>query len=99
MVEYIVSKTRANINNQVYEKGDKVELSDEEALHLLSQGVVISDVSTQLPTESDGLFEEIRKENVKLKEVIEQQKGIIARFTDELNKKDEVIANLKTRKK
>ena len=99
MVEYLVAKTRANINNRNYEKGEKVELSDVEALHLLSQGVVISDVSTNLPTDADGLFEEIKKENEKLKESIEQQKGIIARFTEELTKKDEIIASLKTKRR
>ena len=99
MVGFLVNKTRANINNQTYVKGEKVELSDEEALYLLSQGVVISDVGTRLPEDADGLFEEIKKENEKLKESIEQQKGIIARFTEELTKKDEQIAALKTRRR
>ena len=96
---YTVVKSHAHINGKVYSKGDDVELDDDLALTLLANNIVISLVDTKLPTDADGLFEEIKKENEKLKESIEQQKGIIARFTEELTKKDEIIASLKTKRR
>jgi predicted RNase H-like nuclease (RuvC/YqgF family) len=96
---YVVIKSHAHINGKVYAKGDSVELSDKDALHLLAENVVIGDVATQLPSEADGLLEELKKENAALKETIEQQKGIIKRLTTEIETARNETTLLKTRKR
>lgn len=96
---YVVIKSHAHINGKVYSKGDTVELSDKDALHLLSENVVIGDVATQLPSEADGLLDELKKENTALKDTVEQQKGIIKRLTTEIETVRNEATVLKTKRR
>jgi hypothetical protein len=99
MVEYIVAKNKARIHNTTFRQGEKVELSEQEALFLLDRDVVISTVKTKLTSESDGLFAELNKKVVDLETKLEQQKSMIANFTKEIELKNAMIAELKATKK
>jgi SMC interacting uncharacterized protein involved in chromosome segregation len=99
VVSYIVIKSHANIGEKVYRKGESVELSDEDALYLISQDVVIPSVEDRLPNESDGLFNEIKKENTTLKDEVAKLKDEISNLTEELRKKNLQIANFTTKKR
>jgi predicted RNase H-like nuclease (RuvC/YqgF family) len=99
VVSYIVTKSHANISGNVYRRGEIVELSDEDALYLISQDVVIPSVEERLPNESDGLFAEIKKENSELKSEVEKLKDEISSLTEELRKKNLQIANFTAKKR
>lgn len=98
MVSYIVTKSHANIDGKIYRKGESVELSDKDALYLISQDVVIPSVEDRLPNESDGLFDEIKKENSALKDEVAKLKTELANLTSELKEKDLQIKNFAAKK-
>ena len=81
-----VLKSHANINGEVYARGEKVELSDEEALYLISQDVVIADVETKLPSEADRMLAIKEEEVAKFREIVKVQTQEIAKLTEEINK-------------
>jgi hypothetical protein len=100
LVKYTVIKTRAHIEGKVYLRGEEIELVDSAlANHLLDQKVVVPAIDTRLPTESDGLFEDLKKENEKLKKANADQKAIIARLTADIQTKSNEISNLQAKKK
>jgi hypothetical protein len=98
MGEYRVIKNRAIINKIMVRCGDIVELPDAEALHLISETVVVPAVDTILTKESDGLFQELQNEVVALRAKVEVQAGEIEKLTEQLQKKDLQVANLNAKK-
>lgn len=83
---YVVLKSHANINGEIYAKGEQVELSDEEALYLISQDVVIADVETKLPSEADRMLAIKEEEVKKFRDIVKVQTAEIAKLTEEINK-------------
>ena len=83
---YVVLKSHASINGKIYAKGEQVELSDEEALYLISQDVVIADVETKLPSEADRMLAIKEEEVKKFREIVKAQTAEIAKLTEEINK-------------
>lgn len=94
---YTVIKNRVVINGTQYVKGDKVDLtgmSDKDILRLIDQSIVIVVVENILPTDLDGLFAEIQKENEDLKAAVEKLKDEIAKLTSDLELKNKLITEL-----
>jgi hypothetical protein len=60
MTGYIVNRSHFGFNGAVYRRGEIVELSDKDALLFLAERVVIPQIETKLPTESEGLFGELQ---------------------------------------
>lgn len=99
MVECIVAKRHMFHNEKVYSQGEKVELSDKDALFLLSQGVVISPTEFNLPTEADGIMAEMKKENERLKEIIKVLTIDNGKLTEELQNTKAQIKEAKVSRK
>ena len=99
MVECIVAKRHMFKNDRVYSQGEKVELSDKDALFLLSQGVVISPTEFSLPTEADGIMAEMKKENERLKEIIKVLTVDNGKLTEELQNVKAQIKEAKVSRK
>jgi hypothetical protein len=96
---FVVLKSHANIHGEIYAKGEQVELSDEEALYLISQDVVIADVETKLPSEADRMLAIKEAEVIKFREIVKVQTAEIAKLTEELNKTKNQITALSAKKR
>ena len=99
LAEYRILLTHCNINDVTYAMGETVEIEDGGlARRLINEGNIVAVVDNLLPTEADGIFKDMQKEIIELKAEKESLEKNVKKLTDDLKKKDILIANLSVKK-